>query len=256
TGQTELALRQALEQQRIIGARLAEILHLDPAVELIAAETELVPLSLVATNAALGSLVEQALIHRPELQQSHAFISAAKSVQDGTTVGPLIPSLGGQAFFGGLGGGIDHSSHPFGESEDYTAYLSWRIGPGGLFDFSRTRFAKSRLEDARLGEQKVHDAITREVVESVTRFRSLADQFNTIRRNLEIATQAEKLAEQRKEFAVGAVLEDIQSQQDLTRARNDFVNIIAEYNKAQYTLLRATGRLPEPTQKSATSPAR
>ncbi|EEF57521.1 TolC family protein [Pedosphaera parvula] len=251
TGQTALSLRQALEQQRVAGARLAEVLRLDPAVELVAKETELVPLSLVASNAALSPLVEQALVHRPELQASHSLVAAARSAHDGTTVGPLIPSLGGQAFIGGLGGGIDNQPHPFGQSEDYIAYLSWRIGPGGLFDFSRTRLYQSRLEDARLGEAKLHDQITREVVESITRFRSLSEQLTTVKHNLELAAEAEKLAEQRQEFAVGAVLEDIQTQQDLTRARNDFANIVAEFNKAQYALLRAIGNLA--TDKPAVS---
>jgi outer membrane protein TolC len=243
SGQAALSRRQALEQQRIAAARLAETLHLDPAVELVAKETELLPLSLVATNAALSPLVAQALTQRPELQASHSLVAAANSARKGVTLGPLIPSLGGQAFLGGLGGGIDGQPHPFGESEDFIAYLSWRIGPGGLFDSSRTRLAESHLEDVRLGEEKLRDQITREVVEGIIRFRSLSEQLNTVKQNLELATEAEKLAEQRKEFAIGAVLEDIQTQQDLTRARNDFANVVAEFNKAQYSLLRAIGNL-------------
>jgi outer membrane protein TolC len=246
SGRNDLAVRQAQEQQRTAGARLAEVLHLDATVELLARETELLPLSLIASNAALGSLVEQALAHRPELRQTHELLAAANSTRRGTTIGPLIPSLGGQAFIGGLGGGIDHQPSRFGESEDYAAYLSWRIGPGGLFDFSRTHLAESQLAAVKLGEQKIRDQITREVVEGVTRFRSLGNQLELARHNVEIATEAEQLAEQRKEFAVGIALEDIQTQQDLTRARSDLVNIVAEFNKAQYTLLRATGNLAEP----------
>ena len=53
------------------------------------------------------------------------------------------------------------------------------------------------------------------------------------------------LNQQRKEFAVGAVLESILSEQELTRARLDYLNIIAEFNKAQYTLKKALGGLNE-----------
>ena len=241
TGQIELSLRHAVELQRTTGARLAEVLHLDPAVELIAREAELLPLSLIATNVALGSLIEEAQVKRPELRQIHALISAAVSAQNGSIVGPLIPSLGGQAYLGGLGGGMDHGPSRFGQSEDYSAFLFWRIGPGGLFDFSRIHLTKSRLESLKLGEKRIHDGITRQVVESFTRFRSLSDQLATVKRTLETAVEAEKLAEQRKESAVGAVLEDIQTQQDLTRARNDFVNVVVEFNKAQYALQSAVG---------------
>ena len=48
-----LGLRQAQEQQRIAAARLAQVLHLDAAVELVAQDAELAPLALIETNAAL-----------------------------------------------------------------------------------------------------------------------------------------------------------------------------------------------------------
>ena len=44
-------------------------------------------------------------------------------------------------------------------------------------------------------------------------------------------------------IGVGVVLEDIQAQQDLTKVRSDYVSALAEYNKAQYLLLRATGAM-------------
>ena len=42
---------------------------------------------------------------------------------------------------------------------------------------------------------------------------------------------------------VGAVLEDIQAQQELTRARSDYLSAVAEFNKAQYGLAKAVGGL-------------
>jgi len=87
----------------------------------------------------------------------------------------------------------------------------------------------------------LRDQVIREVVESLTRFRTLADQLDTARRTLAAAVEAEKLAEQRKEFAVGIVLETIQTQQDLARARDSWVTLIAEFNKAQYALQQVAG---------------
>ena len=52
-----------------------------------------------------------------------------------------------------------------------------------------------------------------------------------------------RLARERKEFAVGVVLENIQAEQDLTRARLDYLRAVAEFDKAQYALLRAAGQL-------------
>ena len=44
-----------------------------------------------------------------------------------------------------------------------------------------------------------------------------------------------------KERGIGVVLENIFAEQELTRARSDYVVAVAEFNKAQYGLHRATG---------------
>ena len=104
TERYEIALRQALERQRVAGAELAVVLHLDSTVELIPRDTLLVTITLFATNAPMHTLVEQALRTRPELKQAQALVSAARAAKNGAVYGPLIPSVGAQAFGGGLGG--------------------------------------------------------------------------------------------------------------------------------------------------------
>ena len=240
-GQAEQAVQRAVGAERIAGARLAERLHLDPAVALTAADGDLVPLALVPTNTALAPMVAGALARRPELRQSQAGLAAAEANRRGAAYGPLIPTVGGQAYFGGLGGGVDNGPSRFGQTEDFSATLSWRIGPGGLFDPARKQRTRSREESARLAQDRLRDQVIREVVESLTRFRSLAEQLETARKTLAAAVEAEKLAGQRKEFAVGIVLETIQTQQDLARARDSWVTLIAEFNKSQYDLQRVAG---------------
>ena len=73
-----LALRQAIEQQRVAASRLAQTLHLDPAVDLVGRDTDLVPITLVETHATLKALVERAISARPELTQSQALVEVAK----------------------------------------------------------------------------------------------------------------------------------------------------------------------------------
>ncbi|PYK58799.1 MAG: hypothetical protein DME21_14970, partial [Verrucomicrobia bacterium] len=78
-----------------------------------------------------------------------------------------------------MGGGKNSDAGNFGEQEDYFIGLGWRIGPGGLFDFSRKRAAESRLQGTRLTEQKLRDEISRQVVEAFARLQSSADQIDT-----------------------------------------------------------------------------
>jgi len=249
-----LILRQAQEQQRVAAARLAQSLHLDSMVELVPSDNEAVPLSLFATNASLDSLVAQALGSRPELHESRALTEAARQAKKGARYGPIIPSVGAQVFVGGLEGGKDGSPGTFGESEDYLLTLGWRIGPGGLFDRGRIRAAESRYQIADLSRVKLLDEITREVIESQTRVQSQADQMDTARRAIQAAQETLRLTQARKEFAVGVVLEAIQAEQDLTRVRLDYLNALAEYNKAQYALQRAIGGLSSTASSTVAKP--
>jgi outer membrane protein TolC len=245
TQRHQLALRRALEQQRIEAARLAQVLHLDPSVELIPQPADLVPLALVETNATLDRMVQLALRSRPELKQNQALVSAARDAKNGAVYGPLIPSLNAQVFLGGLGGGPEDGPDTFGHSQDYLVGLGWRIGPGGLFDAGRVHATEARLEAFRLGGEKTRDAVIREVVESHTRVQSLRDQIETARQNVATASETLRLARERKQFGVGAVLEDLQAQEDLTQSQANYLEVIAEFDKAQYSLVKATGGLAE-----------
>jgi outer membrane protein TolC len=237
----EITLQQALEQQRVSSANLAVALHLDSRTELVPLETELVPITLVAANSPIDSLVNQALQSRPELKQSHSLIEAAKESKKGALYGPLIPNLGAQIFAGGLGGGPDGGPSEFGGMADYTVGLSWRIGPGGLFDRGRVNASKAQLATAQLSALKLEDAITSEVVSDLARLRSTSAQIELAKRNLETATETLQLTRQRKQFGVGVVLEDIEAQQALNQARSDYFTAVAEFNKAQFALDRAVG---------------
>lgn len=243
TGRSRLALQQAEAQEKIAAARLAQSLHLHPSVTLVPPEGDCLPLVLVETNATLASLLPGALRTRPELLEGKAVSAAAQEERKGAVYGPLIPSVGAQVFAGGLGGDSDAGPSRFGRQEDYFVGLSWKLGPGGLFDPTRRKAAEARLQTARLTEEKSREEVARQVVEAFVRLQSLRDQLELSRQMLAVAEKGQHLAQQRQEFAVGVVLENLQTQQDLMRARLDCLQAIVEFNKAQYALKKALGNL-------------
>jgi outer membrane protein TolC len=242
TERYRLAVLRAEEQQRLAGARLAQTLRLNPAVALEAPQAELVPLALVTTNTPLDRLIAQALHHRPELSRQSALAKAAKEEERGAVVGPMIPSLQAQTFLGGLGGGFNNDWHNFDATANHSLMFGWRVGPGGLLDRPRQKAAEARVKSAGLLTEKFQDAVVAEVVSAVTRVDSLARQLETARRALASAVETVKLSRQRKEFGVGAVLENIQAEQDLAAFRNDYLALVAGHNQAQYALLMAVGQ--------------
>ncbi len=238
-----IALRQAREFRTIASAQLVKTLHLDSKLVLVAREDDPAPISLVATNAGLDFLIAQALSARPEVKRSAALVAAAEKAKAGVRYGPLVPSLGAQVFAGGFGGSRDNLPGQFGGSEDYQVSLGWRIGPGGLFDRGRLHASEAQLNQTRLADNQLYDEISRQVIQAYTRVHSTEDQLATARHAVESASEAFRLTSQRKEFAVGIVLETVQAEQDLTQTRLSYLNAVAELDKAQFELARASGQI-------------
>lgn len=239
-----LGLIRAHEKQRLSGAYLAQMLRLDPTLELVPRGDELSPIQLPATDRSVDTLVAEAAASRPELRQLQAQLESAVGTRKGVVYGPLLPTLGAQAFYGGLGGGSGTPGPAdFDQSSDYAAGISWKLGPGGLLDFGRIRASDAKVRSGELELVRTSEEITRQIVDAHTRLHSLGDQIGSARNAMKSAELTLQLARDRKEFGVGAVLETIQAEQDLTQARLDYLNVVSEHNKAQYALERARGGL-------------
>lgn len=238
-----LTLSRLRAEQRAAAARLAELLRLDPAVELVPQETDLVPLTLMLPGEELGTLVARALAKRPELDQASARLAASRALQRGAKYGPLVPTLGAQVGYGGLGGATGTSSftQDFDTSEDYVVGLSWRVGPGGIGDRSRLRETAARTRLGELELEKTRDGIRRQVVELHARWQSLTEQVELARKSLEASDQTARLSRERRSNGVSAVLEDLQAEDALAQARRDYLAVVADYNQAQYALRYALG---------------
>jgi len=79
------------------------------------------------------------------------------------------------------------------------------------------------------------------VVDGYTQVQSLFEQLRVARLNLSSAEETLRLTRHRKELGVGVVLEDIQAQQELLKARSDYVVIVTQLNQQQYGLMRSVG---------------
>lgn len=238
-----MARRQAQEKRAAASARLAEVLHLGQGTSFTTRQRQLVPLQVVTLNSPVADLIAEAQAARPEVSEMAAFVAAAAQERRAARHAPLVPSLMAQAFFGALGGGRGSEMDRFGSSSDVVVGLSWRIGPGGLFDTTRERLAEARENIAVMEKAKLSERLAAEVAVLYAEAKSLSDQVIMARDSLKTATEALAAGEQRKDAGVGVVLEVVQSQQDLAQARLTYVETVAEYNKGQYALLHALGRL-------------
>lgn len=241
----QVALRQAQEATVAASAKLANILHLNPTT-LFAPTDEAVPqITLVPLETTPDALVSEAFDNRPELKASAASIEAADWQKTGSIYGPLIPTVGAQALYGDINGGRRGLPSNSGGAQDYALMFNWKVGPGGLFDFSRIDYAQSKLDQGKLNDAKLRDNVGRQVVQTFEGVRSAFDQLQLTKKNVELAEQSLQLSQGRKEFGVATVLEVIQAQKDLVQARASYVRSTTAYAEGQYALAQAVGRISE-----------
>jgi outer membrane protein TolC len=237
----DLATRKALEDVQIASARLCEMLRLPNGLDLRGADNELVPLDFTTPDASLSAQVGRALDRRPELRSREAMLEAARLDTESTVKGPLIPDLTLRANTGGLGGGKNGNTGNFDDSSEFIVGLGWRFGPGGIFDKSRTQSAQTIQDEETILLEKTRLRITREVLEAIARVRSIDARLATTRKLLEASEKTYQLSRDRGATGVGGVLETLRAEEDLGFARLAWFELVADYNKAQAALRRATG---------------
>ena len=237
----EFERSKARGQQRIAAARLAQILHLPAKVELLPRD-EAVMFSFGDSRRSLDALIASAIAARPEMAMSADQLEAAMKNSDAARWAPLVPKLSAEYFGGGLGGGTyGQGVDSFNTTMEYGIGLSWRIGPGGLFDPSRTHLADARRRGTEVERDKLREEIARQVVEAYALVHSLQEQLTHVRAALNAAEKTLELARERRAFAVGEVLESILAEQELSRARLDYLTVVTDHNRAQFLLRRAIG---------------
>jgi outer membrane protein TolC len=239
----QVLLRQAQEAEKIAESRLATVLHLNPAIEL-QPKDQLVPqVALIPQSAKLDYLLAEAADNRPELKESAATVEAADWQRKQSIYGPLIPSVSAQSLYGSIQGGPRGLPPNSGGSQDIAVMFNWRVGPGGLLDFSRMDYAESKLEQNQLADARLHDQVTQQVVQSFEAVNSAKDQIDLTKEAVALAEQNLKLSQDRRQFGVANVLEVIQAQKDVVQARISFVHALDQYAKSEYALAQAVGQI-------------
>jgi outer membrane protein TolC len=239
--QNRALLVQARSERRIAAARLAQLLHLEPETDLAPGGDAHAPLTLTDPQLTLAQLLQQARKARPELEAVGAAVAAADSVSEGARSAPRYPTLNARANLYGLNGGPNDQWSGYGRGEDYTLELSWRFGPGGLFDNRQADVAEARAISARIERTQTQETIVTQVITAHSQRTALREQVTLAERALAAAQSALDLALARREFGVSAVLEVLLAEEALTQSRLGYLAVLTRTNQAEFELQRATG---------------
>jgi outer membrane protein TolC len=236
-------------QAAVASARLAQLLLLDPSVDLLPADQAVVPIALVPIDGPVDDLVAVALMNRPELAEDRALIASALARWQGAKFRPLIPTL--QVFYyGGSFVGGNPVLRTAGGRDDVLGQVVWEfqnMGLGNLFQARQTRAQYNEAQFRLVAMQaQVGDEVTAAVKVARQREKALHDAEVAVR-NAEVMWR--KL--ERIRFFIGGParqydpLEPLLAERALLEARNLYLDHVTEYNRAQFRLYWAMGQPPQ-----------
>ena len=261
---TELYRREALVIQTAadIGsasAQLARVLHLDPLLRLHPLDEHVLPKSIVPEPVTLPELLTIALLNRPELKERHAAICQALARLDQARWLPFSPTVFLDFSAGTFGGGSSIVDQPVGSGtdalgdprfglfdprQDFDAAAYWTILNLGVGNKALIDAARSRLRSANLEQVVVLDRIRAEVAAAYARTHARYAQIRIGEMAIQSALDGFQEDLRRIISHEGLPLELINSLRLLGRAREQYLNSILDYNRAQFELYVAIGKPP------------
>jgi outer membrane protein TolC len=238
----EREVERARENLTVRSAQLAELLRLDPQVELDPLDPAVVPVRVVSDELPLAELVRTALETRPEADQSRALVQLACERLRHAKYGPLLPSVLLGASVGSFGGGQGSTLGHSNDRTDYDALVVWELRNLGLGDQALTRERRSQYDQAQLAEVAVLDRITTEVTQAHAQVLSRRKQIDIAGPAVERAQNSFRLNRARIFEKQGLPIEVLQAIQSLAATQREYIASVIDYNTAQYRLYTVLGQ--------------
>jgi outer membrane protein TolC len=231
----------------VASAGLVQLLGLPARLTLEPQDSAVVPIAMVSEESTLDDLLAQALRNRPELAENRALAQAALEVWRSAKVAPLIPSLRLSYAAGGFGGGINEHFGDFDGRGDAAATLVWNLENFGLGNRARVRERQSIHAQATLRGVSIENRVMAEIVASFRVAYAKRAELASAQREVAAARTSFQLNAERLRRAPeqGRPIELLQAVQALAQARQDYVRVVADYNRAQFRLYTALGHPPE-----------
>jgi outer membrane protein TolC len=257
--QVELGARRrnvlrAEEAVAVASAELARLLRLDPSVRLQAVDQQPMPLELVAEQVPLPQLIDQAIAGRPEVARSEAVVGETSARLQQERWRPWTPHLHAGFSTGGFGGGQSSAVKNFSDRTDFDAAAVWEWQNLGFGNRAQQREQDSLHRQAFLAADQTRDLVATEVTQAYERLQSRHRQIEVARPQVQLAREALR---QNLEGIRGGVLRPIEIQQALgalAAARQQYLDAVTDYNRAQLEMLRSLGTPPNVASEATPHP--
>ncbi|MBW3596353.1 MAG: TolC family protein [Planctomycetes bacterium] len=248
------ARRQFVEAQadvQVASAELARLLRLDPAVTLLAADVQPLPLDMIHVEIPLPALIAQGLRARPEAAREAAQVAATEVLLRQEQWRPWLPNIYTGVSGGGFGGGPGSDIDNFDGRVDFDVVAAWELRSFGVGNVALQRGQASINRQARMQYQQTRDRIAAEVAQAWHLTQLRRQQIQEAQAQVEAATEALPLNFLGIRGGELRVIEAQQAINSLNSARTEYLQSIIDFNEAQFRLLRAVGQPPMPPADAA-----
>ncbi|MFT7643650.1 MAG: outer membrane protein TolC, partial [Pirellulaceae bacterium] len=237
--------QQISDSERMLNAHNAELvrlLRLPAKTKLIPAEEKVVPLEFFDESLVLDALIAEGTSSRPEIAERLARLEAAEERLCQEHWRPWLPSVQVGATGGTFGGGQSANFGNQGGRGDVEVLAVWELrnlGHGLIADRQKRR---SELQVAQINIEAAEERISAEIVRYTGDVASYSQQINSAMDAVEAAGKSYERNLERVRSGDGLPIELLQAIQARVTALNAYTKAVANYNRAQIQLRRATGK--------------
>lgn len=228
-------------------AILVQLLNLDPNIKLVSIDTIMQPLDLQkpATDFA------QAYQNRPELKQGELQLEALEIDKKSVTTGLLVPEFRLNAYtasFGSLSGDVNpidpvrfpNPQQLYG-TRNLNMALMWEIPLGALTHKGTVKQKNEQIALQQNQIAQVKAAINGQIIAAREAINAAREQMDIAKEGSELAHTALQQSYQRQALGTIRPFEILQAQEIYIKARLDYIQAVASFNKGQYQLFTAHG---------------
>jgi len=233
----KLELNKARRQFLQSSNRLVQILNMDKdSVLLMSSDSVMTPLTVVADTA--GISLDSAYERRPEPSIYEYRQQARQMERKKVTKGMLIPSVRAGVRDGYFGS----TSESGGNRLNVQAGIGWDVPLGELFYRGERKEyeARMRVEDSR--QQQAKNKIRQEVMSARDQLRQAEGRMEMAREQLSFAETALEQMRERQKVGTAEPLEVFRAEEQTIKAQRNYIEAVADFNKAQYALYFALGQ--------------
>lgn len=244
---------QASEEQVVVaGARLAEVLNLDPNIRLQTPVETIGVLTLVTPPFNQEDLIRAGQTARPEIAAANARIATAETRVKQEKVRPWLPTLSLSVSDGTFGGGtnrtdlvpINPSFGRFSNRTDVDLVAFWTVQNLGVGNDALRKERQATKDQAGQELRQTLYQVRREVIEAILETEASRKRIEIARLQIQSAEKGYQADLRRIRGGQGLPIELLNSMDRLVLARRVLVRALLAYNLSQFQLFVALGGKP------------